>query len=371
MKKNLIITLMAITSLAANAQTPVWINNVKVSGFGMLQYQYSSQKDSKANSFNLRMGRLAVDGKILNNFYWKAQLQFNGNTSTLGASPRVVDLFVEWQQYDFLKIKVGQFKNPFTFENPIHPIEQGFMSYSQAVTAFAGFNDRSGKHSSNGRDIGLQLQGDLFKNQDDRAILHYQVGVFNGQGINVKDLDQQKNLIGGLWVMPIKGMRLGCFGWIGSYARKGTWTNPDGTVQTGTRSLQQRRYAFSAEYLLNDWTFRSEYIHSTGGAFSKPLNNTNDEASKDCNLSTAGDQSQGVYAIVIAPIVKEKLHIKARYDMYQPSKENKQQKTIYGIGANYHFNKNLLLEIEYAYVHNKALPNPNHSIVDVQLNFRF
>ena len=39
MKKNLIITLMAITSLAANAQTPAWINNVKVSGFGMLQYQ--------------------------------------------------------------------------------------------------------------------------------------------------------------------------------------------------------------------------------------------------------------------------------------------------------------------------------------------
>ena len=57
--------------------------------------------------------------------------------------------------------------------------------------------------------------------------------------------------------------------------------------------------------------------------------------------------------------------------MYQPSKENKQQKTIYEIGANYHFNKNLLLEVEYAYVHNKALPNPNHSIVDVQLNFRF
>lgn len=44
--------------------------------------------------------------------------------------------------------------------------------------------------------------------------------MFNGQGINTKDVDNQKDIIGGLWVMPISGMRLGAFGWTGSYARK-------------------------------------------------------------------------------------------------------------------------------------------------------
>lgn len=370
MKKYIISAAMVLGVLGANAQTPKWINNVKLSGYGIAQYQYSSQENAKANSFNLRLGRIALDGRILKDWYWKAQIQFNGNTSTLGSSPRVVDLFAEWQKYEFLRIKAGQFKNPFTFENPIHPVEQGFMGYSQAVTAFAGFSDRSGKHSSNGRDIGIQLQGDFLKNSAGRNLIHYQVGVFNGQGINVKDIDQQKNIIGGVWVMPVAGMRLGWFGWTGSYARKGTWTE-NGINHSGVRSLKQRRYAFSAEYLKNDWTFRSEYIHSTGPAFAKALVNTNDASASDCNVGTKGDKAQGVYAMVIAPVLKDKLYAKARYDMYQPTDGAEKQKTMYEIGLNYKFSKSLQLSGEYAYVHDRSLAEPNYSMIDVQMSFRF
>ena len=117
---------------------PSWISDVKLSGYGMLQYQASTQKNAKANTFNIRMGRIALDGRILNDFYWKAQIQFNGNTSTLGSSPRLVDLFVEWQKYPFAMIKVGQFKRAFTFEYPMHPIDQGFYSYSQIISTLAG-----------------------------------------------------------------------------------------------------------------------------------------------------------------------------------------------------------------------------------------
>ncbi len=292
MKK--IITLAALTLgfMTASAQVPKWINNVKLSGFAIVQYQYNGQKNAKANTFNLRLGRISLDGRILDDWYWKAQLQFNGNTSTLGSSPRVVDLFAEWQKYDFLRVKVGQFKNPFTFENPINPIDQGFMGVGQAVQKLASFSDRAGTHPSNGRDIGLQVQGDIIKNAAGRNLLHYQVGVFDGQGINVKDADQQKNIIGGLWIMPVSGMRLGCFGWTGSYARKGTWTDEAGNPQSGTRSLQQRRYAFSAEYVVDDWTFRSEYVHSTGLAFAKAMSNTDDASAKDCTLSNNGDKAQ-------------------------------------------------------------------------------
>lgn len=38
------------------------------------------------------------------------------------------------------------------------------MSYSQNITALAGMTDRTGEHSSNGRDLGLQVQGDFLKN---------------------------------------------------------------------------------------------------------------------------------------------------------------------------------------------------------------
>ena len=276
MKKTIIMALMAAASVSASAQQkqaieiPSWLSNVKLSGYGMTQYQYSGQKDAESNSFNIRMARISLEGRIAGDFYWKTQIQFNGNTSTLGSSPRMVDLFAEWQKYEYFKVKIGQFKNPFTFENPMHPIDQGFMGYSQNVSKLAGFSDRAGEHASNGRDIGLQFQGDFLKNANGRNLLHYQIGVFNGQGTNTKDVDNQKNIIGGVWVMPVSGMRIGAFGWTGSYARKGTWNDdeqgniiyekdaagnsvldkdgkPVKETFSGTRSLNQNRYAFSFE----------------------------------------------------------------------------------------------------------------------------
>ncbi len=351
---------------------PSWINELKLSGYGIVQYQASTQKDAKSNTFQLRIGRLALDGRIANDFYWKAQIQFNGNTSTLGTSPRLVDLFAEWQRYDFFKVKAGQFKRPFTFENPMHPIDQGFMGYSQNVNALAGFSDRAGAHASNGRDIGLQIQGDLLR-YDARYLVHYQMGVFNGQGINTSDVDQQKDLIGGLWVMPIEGLRIGAFGWIGSYARKGSWVENEGTPDEVTynnkvRRLQQRRYAFSAEYKANDWTIRSEYIHSTGKAFAK----TGVTKDNDASLNEAiGDKADGVYALAIAPVIKKKLYAKARYDMYRPNAEWNMCKTQYEVGANWLIHKNLQINAEYAFVNNRALNKHNYNIFDVELAFRF
>lgn len=390
MKNSIIMALMTMAVTTAGAQDkktielPAWLNNVKLSGYGMTQYQYSGQKGKKSNSFNIRMGRIALEGRIANDFYWKTQIQFNGNTSDLGSSPRMVDLFAEWQKYNYFKVKIGQFKNPFTFENPMHPIDQGFMGYSQNVSKLAGFSDRSGKHASNGRDIGLQLQGDFLKNANGRNLLHYQIGVFNGQGINAKDVDNQKNVIGGVWVMPVAGMRIGAFGWTGSYARKGEWLEtvkvPAGTnfvedreiAQSGVRKLSQNRYAFSFEYKTNDWTVRSEYIHSTGMAFAKSITNHGDAASKDCNLNKEiGNKAQGVYGLVIAPIVSKKLYAKARYDMYEANGKTDMMRTQYEVGLNYHINKNFTILSEYAFVNDRTIADHNYSMADVEVCFRF
>lgn len=385
MKRTLIMALMALTLVGAQAQEkknegksiklPSWINEINLSGYAMLQYQASTQEGAKSNSFNLKLGRIALDGRIFNDWYWKFQLQVNGNTATLGTSPRVVDLFIEWQKYSFLKVKVGQYKRPFTFENPMNPIDQGFMSYGQVVTALAGFSDRTGMQPSNGRDIGIQLQGDFLPNSNGRNLLHYQVGVFNGQGINTGDVDQQKDVIGGVWVMPIKGMRIGAFGSVGSYARKGNWTDLDANGnpvnhQNEVRSLRQRRYAFSVEYKANDWTLRSEYIHSTGQAFKTRYQKDGDN--KDCTINDAiGDKADGVYALAIAPVIKKKLYAKARYDMYRSDASWDKAKTMYEIGANYLICKNLQINAEYAFVNDRSLAKHNYNIFDIQLDFRF
>lgn len=343
MKKVLLAALMMGATLGAKAQSE-WFQNVKFSGYGMVQYQASDQDAKENNGFNLRLVRMALEGRAHEDFYWKVQMQINGNTYDPDKSStdiRLVDLFGEWQKYEFFKVKAGQFKRPFTFENPMHPITQGFMSYSQNVSKLAGFSDRCGGNASNGRDIGVQIQGDFLKNAEGRNLLHYQVGVFNGEGINQKDKDNRKDIIGGMWVMPIKGMRIGAFGWTGSRAGVG----------------EKNRYALSGEYAQNDWTFRTEYIHSQGW-----------------NAAHTSDKADGIYALCIAPIQKNKMHVKARYDLYREAKEWGQSKTMYEIGADYMFTKNLQINLEYARVNDRTIANAdkhNYNMVDVELDFRF
>ena len=361
--KKIVTMMLALVTLATYAQEkkgttielPQWVKDIKLSGYGMVEYQGLDKYEAHENSFSLRLARLSLDGKI-SDFAWKVQMQINGNTSTLGSSPRLVDLWCEWQKYDFARIKVGQFKRSFAFENPIHPIVQGFMSYSQPITKLVGFSDRTGEQASNGRDIGIQIQGDFLKNASGRNLLHYQIGVFNGEGINRKDADNRKDIIGGLWVMPVKGMRLGIFGWTGS--RVISYTDPT-TKESYSRSMPKNRYALSADYVTDgDWTFRAEYVHSQGYG---------------SNLA-AGDKADGLYALCIAPIIKKKFHVKARYDLYRDRKEWGTSKTYYEVGADYVFTKNIQLNIEYARVNDRTIANPdehNYNLVDVQLDFRF
>lgn len=385
MKKiaSLALAALALTSASAQENTPKLsvLSDIKFSGYVMSQYQYTGQDSKESNSFNIRMVRMALEGRLMKDFYWKVQLQANGNTSDLGSSPRMVDAFAEWQKYEAFKIKAGQFKRPFTFENPMHPITQGFMGYSQNVSKLAGFSDRTGEHASNGRDIGVQIQGDLIKNAAGRNLLHYQVGVFNGQGTNHKDVDQRKDVIGGIWVSPVKGLRIGAFGWTGSSARKGTWDvtdanhnvvkNEDGSVKTlsGVRSLSKNRYAFSAEYAANDWTVRSEYIHSQGYGFTKTLTSGKET---DCNVNyAAGDQADGFYALMIAPVISKKLYAKARYDLYRPRAEWGTSRTQYEIGANYWIGKSIMIGAEYARINDRSLAKPDYNMIDVEFDVKF
>lgn len=380
MKKTLFTLLaLGLTVFNANAQENKLLQGVKLSGYGMLQYQASDQDGARSNTFGLRLARVAMDGRAYDDFYYKVQMQINGNVDNTAvqnsSSIRLVDLFAEWQKYEFLRVKAGQFKRPFSFENPMHPITQGFMSYSQNVSKLVGFSDRTGEQASNGRDIGVQLQGDLLKNAAGRNLLHYQVGVFNGQGINVKDADNRKDLIGGVWVMPVEGLRIGAFGWTGS---RGNMTyeeyafdpklNKNVKVEA-TENVTKNRYAFSAEYAKDDWTLRSEYIHSQGKGKS-----VIGEDMRAC------DKADGLYALCIAPVIKNKFHAKARYDVYRAEANWHVRKIMYEVGVDYMLSKHLQLNLEYARVNDhqrtfdaKAMNmvKNTYNIFDLELDFRF
>ena len=339
------------TTEKATIEVPAWVKNIKFSGYGMLQYQGEDTEGAHTNTFNLRLARFILDGKI-GDFDWRAQIQ--GTNVTV----QLVDLYAEWRKYPEFKIRAGQFKRAFTFENPTHPITQGWYSYAMVINNLSGFGDRTGEKSSGGRDIGIQASGDLFPNANGRRLFHYQIGVYNGEGVNEKDKDNRKDIIGGFWVMPIKGVRIGAFGWTGS---RGGMLDP---VTGKTISVEKNRYAISAEYDKDEYTFRAEYLHSQGWGAAKAGNNV-----REIDYSK-GDKADGWYAFGIVPVVKGKLHAKARYQTYRAQKEWATSKSMYEVGLNYFFTKNLQLNAEYGLV-NERSAHKNHNFVDVELDFRF
>ena len=119
-------------------EVPQWVKNIKFSGYGMLQYQGEDKEGAHTNTFNLRLARFILDGKI-GDFDWRAQIQGTNVKGPGEPTVQLVDLYAEWRKYPEFKIRAGQFKRAFTFENPTHPITQGWYSYAMVINNLSGF----------------------------------------------------------------------------------------------------------------------------------------------------------------------------------------------------------------------------------------
>ena len=103
--------------------------------------------------------------------------------------------------------------------------------------------------SATGRDLGAQLFGGFFK-RDGYSILNYNFGVFNGEGLNVKDKNKSKDIVARLTVKPVAGLQFA-----GSYYRG----------EYGKDYLKRIRYGAGACYDYGRLVLRGEYICGTTG----------------------------------------------------------------------------------------------------------
>lgn len=344
---------------SVSSQTPKILRDMKPTmkfgGYIIGKFNWRDEDNTEENGgFDLRFLRLYVDGKVYQDFYYKFQLEVNGAPGE-DKGPRIVDAFVEWQKFDCFRVKMGQFKRSFGFENPYSPLNVGLGSYSQATMKLASIGDRNGEHKSSGRDLGLQVQGDLFPAEDGHKWLHYQIGVFNGQGINHTDKDKQKDLIGGLWISPIKNLCIGGFGWNGTYVNEKYNANAPGNTQ---KKVKRVRWGAGVKYE-SDWSVRGEYMSSVGGV-------TTDV--------TQPRRSDAWYATLGAPVMKN-LKIYGRYDCYRAAKTWNSLKTDYGLAANYYLGKNLIFQLNYTFTDDRSRQNTAkdrfYNTLDFQVTARF
>ena len=316
-----------------------FVSAPKFGGYVIGRYQYSDQYGKKGGAgFNQRLVRFYVDGTILKHFAYRIQVQTNND------SFHMKDFFVEWKRYGFFKIKAGQFKRAFGFENPMNPWDISTGDYSLMTKYLTGHSDYLGadvKGSANGgRDIGIQVQGDFLPvGKDNHMLFHYQVMVSNGTGINTSDNDGKKDITATLQVQPIKGLFIGAFGWKGTF---------DATDSTGKKVNHSRnRYAFGAKYDNAGYVFRSEYAHGQ---------------------SDLGN-CEAFYAVAGAPL-NDWFKVSAQYQ-WANNEMKGQKQTILSVIPEFQIHKNLKLQLQYNFNNNNYGSEKHFNELWAELYFRF
>ncbi|MBE6346368.1 MAG: hypothetical protein E7067_04010 [Lentimicrobiaceae bacterium] len=265
----LLVIMMFLGSLSTiNAQEKKKLigDYLSISGWMNIQYDYERQLQNdnltltELNTFNVRRARLDVKGNI--NPYLEFRLQ-----GDFAVSPKMVDGFVKVKLAKYFNIQAGQFKIPFTFENPQSPLTLEGIEYAQVISKLSGYSDVCHVATySGGRDVGLMLYGDLFnfeREGKEIPILTYKLGVFNGNGMNKKDANLGKDIAGSIEICPgVKGLKLAASYYNGDYLLDNEFKiNDTLTINHKDNFANRDRLTFGGKYENDRLTIRSEYIY--------------------------------------------------------------------------------------------------------------
>jgi len=329
-----------------------WVSAPKFGGYFIGSYKYSDRDGAhNGDGFNVRLVRMYVDGTILRDFNYRIQMEYS-------KTMHLKDFFIEYARFKEFRVKVGQFKRAFTFENPYNPFDVGLGDYAQVTKRLSGFSDYVGAEyngSNGGRDLGLQLQGDLFPMRDGHRLIHYQAAVFNGQGINTADANGKKDWMGTQQIVPVKNLYIGVFGWKGTYKANGV-------------TAERNRYAVGLKYETSQWTARAEYAHHVGYKISDYALDGNGR--QQLVEGHSNGRADGWYMAVGAPCTKW-LKVYVKYDAYRETASNNSLKSIYSICPNIDLHKNLKFQVQYNYVHDKTVADRNYNEIWAQAYVRF
>ena len=298
----------------------------KFGGYIVSTYKYNSQEGKNGgDGFGLRYLRLYLDGTVLKDFKYRVQMNVSGEPGTT-SSARVIDAFVSWQKWAPLGIKMGEFKRCFTFENPMNPWDITSGDYTQLTKNFAGMSGDfyKGGTNSGGRDLGIQVYGDAFKvGKTKHYLLHYQAGIYNGQGINTSDKDAEKDYIATVQVQPVKGLYIGVFGWSGSFF-------------DGNQSNYFKRWAAGVSY---------EGVISARAEYARNI------YAQDYGVKNVGQKSDAWYIRMGIPTWRW-LRVNLGYDAYRSDMSTwTSLNSIYTLGLQARPHKNLQFQLQWNYVH--------------------
>src|SRR5437762_1405737 len=153
--------------------------------------------------FRLRRARINMTGEFAEQFDFKIEGDFeqSDGISSSRTDFSGTDIFLNWHQFPEAQIKVGQWKAPFGLEQ-LTP-DTSLFTIERSIATGAITPERQ---------IGVQLWGKPLTNlwPEEKDLLTYYAGIFNGNGRNVNTNDNNNFMyVGRLELQPFKGKLLG------------------------------------------------------------------------------------------------------------------------------------------------------------------
>jgi phosphate-selective porin OprO and OprP len=337
--------------------------SLSLSGYTQIGYQVFQHPvvGKYSDGFYIKRARLDFQGHFSALFDYRLLVDFVGQSGANGTaptggqliSPFLVEGYVAYKPFQWLNVRVGQTYVQFGPENTTQDRNLDFIERSQVVNALVGRKGDAANGivdsigNQNGRDIGIQLNGSLFKVQG-RHLVDYYLQLLDGAGINTLDNNQSKDFDARLVLHPLRILSIG-----GSYY--------DGYDRfTGSPTKDQLRTRWGLEAVL-DWealSLKGEYIHGQDGR---------------ANVKTGAIATthQGAYGQIGYYILPRHLQGVFRYDWYDPNTAKSQvNSTYYDFGLNYYFNVWTRIQLYYS-LRNQQGPTVNNNLFEAQLQLAF
>lgn len=348
--------LLAISLAVLNSQPAVsqttgdtdWLqelsSRIQVNGYAQGGYSWNDANDKQTNEFNLKRTLIWAKARITDRWSFLFMHDFSSVVQEYYCDFRV-------SKDKSLTLRMGQFKNSLTLENPMSPTVLELIDVcSQGVTYLSGCGSDPLHGVNYGRDMGLMAYGDVFSDH-----LHYEVAVMSGQGINRRDGNNKKDILVKLDVRPIEGLRIVATGQKGTGHAIGTaaW-NPE--INEGDDYRRDRitggvEYKFGA-YAPSKYkearpvSIRGEYL--TG---------------KDGDVA-----SQGAYITANIPVAGA-VDLIASADYFDRNTKMDYDQTQATVGVQYWFYKKCRVQLQYTRIWSQFQKDYNNLQAQLQVAF--
>lgn len=318
-------------TITANAQqkgseidwTKEFTSRITLNGYAQGGWSYQDPNGVKTNAYNLKRTLLWAKARITDRWSFMFMHDFSSVVQEFYTDYRV-------SKGNEMTVRLGQFKHSYSMENPMSPTQLELVDvYSQAVLYLAGEGPDPLNGVNYGRDMGLEVFGDLAK-----GAVHYELALMSGQGINRKDQNNQKDFIAKLELRPVQGFRVVASGYLGTGCAVGTakW-NPD--INVGD-NYTRNRYSVGAEYKTQAYT-GSKYKEARPASIRAEW-----LGGKDGNVG-----SRGGYVTTCIPVV-DALDIVASGETFdRNTKVDGWDQTNLTIGLQYWFFKKCRMQLQY------------------------